>query len=149
MIFGPDGNLYLADSTGDAGGRVVRFDGTTGAYIDDFVPAGSGGLKIVTQPGVRPDGRPARQARPVRHAAAGTDSILRYDGATGQFRGQFVATGSGGLDFPEGITFGPDGNLFVADGPRTANTGRAALPGAWGAPGPDAPADTWAEFIPR
>ena len=36
LAFGPDGNVYVTDS--DA--RVAEFDGTTGAYIDDFVANG-------------------------------------------------------------------------------------------------------------
>ncbi len=39
IAFGPDGNLYAS-----GGDRVRRFDALTGAYIDDFVAAGSGGL---------------------------------------------------------------------------------------------------------
>ena len=31
--FGPDGNLYVADQDGDA---IRRYDGNTGAYIDDY-----------------------------------------------------------------------------------------------------------------
>jgi hypothetical protein len=58
-------------------------------------------------------------------SSLGTDSVLRYDGTTGEFLGEFVASGAGGLAEPEGLTFGPDGNLYVAslafetsDGPR-------------------------------
>ena len=39
IAFGPDGNLYAS-----GGDRVRRFDAVTGAFIDDFVAAGSGGL---------------------------------------------------------------------------------------------------------
>ncbi|GAC1458304.1 MAG: NHL repeat-containing protein [Chamaesiphon sp.] len=41
IVFGPDGNLYATDF---ANNSVKRFNGTTGAYIDDFIPANSGGL---------------------------------------------------------------------------------------------------------
>ena len=40
MAFGPDGNFYVAT----LGGKVIRFDGQTGEYIDDFIPPGSGGM---------------------------------------------------------------------------------------------------------
>jgi sugar lactone lactonase YvrE len=40
--------------------------------------------------------------------------IIRYDGTTGALVGVFVASGSGGLDGPFGLTFGPDGNLYVS-----------------------------------
>jgi hypothetical protein len=39
ITLGTDGNLYVL-----AGNRVARYDGGTGAFIDNFVTAGSGGL---------------------------------------------------------------------------------------------------------
>jgi hypothetical protein len=41
LKFGRDGNLYV-DSR--ANSRVLRFDGTTGEFIDTFVEQGTGGL---------------------------------------------------------------------------------------------------------
>ena len=43
-----------------------------------------------------------------------TDNVLRFDATTGAFVGVFVPAGSGGLDNPGGLAFGPDGNLYVA-----------------------------------
>jgi DNA-binding beta-propeller fold protein YncE len=44
IAFGPDRNLYVSDSdSGGSGGSVFRFDGTTGAFIDVFVPNVEGG----------------------------------------------------------------------------------------------------------
>jgi hypothetical protein len=54
--------------------------------------------------------------------AADTNSILRYDGTTGAFKGVFVPSGSGGLTTPQGLAFGPDGNLYVASGNFFAGT---------------------------
>ena len=42
-----------------------------------------------------------------------TNSVLRYDGQTGKFIDSFFPSGSGGLEDPTGITFGPDNNLYV------------------------------------
>jgi hypothetical protein len=39
---------------------------------------------------------------------------LKYDGRTGAFLSVFVSAGSGGLIFPQGLAFGPDGNLYAA-----------------------------------
>ena len=41
------------------------------------------------------------------------DAVYRYDGNTGAFIDIFVASGSGGLGWPEDLVFGPDGNLYV------------------------------------
>jgi len=41
-----------------------------------------------------------------------TDSVLFYNATTGAFHNQFAS--GGGLDEPEGIAFGPDGNFYVA-----------------------------------
>ena len=40
---GPDGNFYVADYAVGAN-KVLRYSGTTGLFIDDFVPTRSGGL---------------------------------------------------------------------------------------------------------
>jgi len=42
------------------------------------------------------------------------DSVLRYDGVTGNFLGTFVAPGSGSLQTIQDLTIGPDGNLYVS-----------------------------------
>ena len=39
--------------------------------------------------------------------------MLEYDGGTGEFLGEFVVSEAGGLVGPFGLTFGPNGNLFV------------------------------------
>jgi hypothetical protein len=44
-----------------------------------------------------------------------TDSVLVYDGETGAFQRTFAS--GGGLTEPEGLAFGPDGNLY--DGSRS------------------------------
>jgi hypothetical protein len=56
FVFGPDGNLYMDNGEGSG---VMRFNGTTGAFIDQFIPVGSGGLTVgrsmvfmVPEPGV-------------------------------------------------------------------------------------------------
>jgi DNA-binding beta-propeller fold protein YncE len=47
-------------------------------------------------------------------SAASRNAVYRFDGSTGQFLGEFVASGAGGLSDPQGIAFGPDGHLYVA-----------------------------------
>ena len=103
LVFGPDGNLYVANGDGD---DVLRFNGTTGAFIDAFVSAGSGGLTSARGVAFGPDGD-------LYVTSFGTSEVLRYDGATGAFLNAFISAGSGGLNLARGLVFGPDGNLYV------------------------------------
>lgn len=41
LAVGPDGNVYVSDSTGE--GAILRFDGATGAFLDVFVEGIEGG----------------------------------------------------------------------------------------------------------
>jgi streptogramin lyase len=41
-------------------------------------------------------------------------AVARYNSQTYEFYDFFVPQGSGGLSFPQGMTFGADGNLYVA-----------------------------------
>ena len=44
-----------------------------------------------------------------------TNAVLAYDGVTGAFQRTFAS--GGGLSEPEGVVFGPDGNLYVSSRP--------------------------------
>jgi hypothetical protein len=92
-------------SDGTTGG-VLRYDGATGAFLDVFVPYGSGGLRYPHTLVFGPDGN--------LYVGSGgaTGSVLRYDGVTGAFRDVFVSA----LASPRALVFGPDGNLYMAPG---------------------------------
>ncbi len=78
-------------------------------------------------------------------ASFGNDRIVRIDVDAGT-ASVFVATGSGGLDGPAGLAFGPNGNLFVAsqlnhkvveyDGATGAVVGDFVIAGSGGLTGP-------------
>ncbi len=106
LVFGPDGNLYVSSANTD---EVLRYNGTTGAFIDAFVSAGSGGLDAPNGLVFGPDGN-------LYVTSVDTDEVLRYNGASGAFIDAFVSAGSGGLAAPIGPVFGPDGNLYVSSG---------------------------------
>jgi hypothetical protein len=99
LVFGPDGNLYVASFSADHP-SVLRFDGRTGVLIDAFVPEGSGGLSVPTGPLFGPDGNLY-----LRSGLNGPGAVLRYDGTTGTFIDEFVPYGSGGLVGNKGFVF--------------------------------------------
>ena len=106
MVF-RGGNLYVAwencnvIAQGECSGVVSRYNGTTGAFIDFFVPAGSGGLTEAQGMAFGPDGH-------LYVGSGDTGEVFRYNGKTGTFMNIFVTSGSGGLSEPKGL-------LFVAD----------------------------------
>jgi sugar lactone lactonase YvrE len=130
IVFGPDGYLYVG-SFGDVNPKtpaaVLRFDGTTGDFIDifasDSLSGVSGLLRGVNGITFGPDGN-------LYVCNANTDTILRYDGTTGLLIDPtgFVQSGTSPLSDPNSILFGPDGNLYVGDlNDRTGVTGGGVL----------------------
>lgn len=87
--------------------NVLQYDGATGAYVNDFVSAGSGGLSRPRGLCFGPDGN-------LYVSDTDTDSVLRFDGQSGGFIDTFVSAGSGGLNWPNDLVFGSDSNLYVA-----------------------------------
>lgn len=109
MVFHPvTGNLLVTDFSNEPGNGVVReFDGTTGAYLGDFVDTTNlnspmdlafhpitGNLLVVD---------------------FGNSDVREFDGANGSFIGIFGDTAAN-LDGAKGMAFHPvTGNLFVSD----------------------------------
>ena len=102
LAFGPDGNLYVGSHDND---QVLRYDGTTGAFIDVF--ASDGGLSDPADLVFGPDGH-------LYVSGWGSSAVHRYDGTTGTFMDLFVGAQSGGLLGPVALAFRPDGNLYIA-----------------------------------
>jgi streptogramin lyase len=109
LILGADGNLYVVSQGNHS---VLRYSGTTGDFLDTFVPTGQGGLNTARGLVFGPDGN-------LYVNSDGTQSVMRYDGATGTplpAPGQTGAVFASGLaEVSSGLVFGPDGNLYVAD----------------------------------
>lgn len=76
-----DSDLFV--SSYQPGGGVLRFDAETGSFVEVFVPAGTGGLAF---PGAMLWYRFFGEAQQdLLVVSAGTGSVLRFDGATGDF----------------------------------------------------------------
>ncbi len=106
LVFGSDGHLYVTCGPTMQGlrhnGRVLRYDGETGDFIDVFVSPVSSPIGLA----FGPDGN-------LYVGNFHDASVHRFDGSTGETLGTFVASHAGGLDYVNSLTFGPDGNLYV------------------------------------
>jgi len=85
LKFGPDGNLYVASFGNNT---VLRYNGTTGAFMNTFVTPGLGGL-------ASPHGSAFGPGGDLFVGSAGTNQVLRYDGLTGASKGVFIGSGTG------------------------------------------------------
>lgn len=105
LTFGPNGNLFVSGGgqSFGGGGNVMEFNGTTGAYIQDFVPALPNGGN--TGP-LRFD----NHGRLLVSIASVVDgyNVQAYDATSGNPLGIFIADASGGISFPYFISIKPE-----------------------------------------
>jgi hypothetical protein len=110
IAFGPDGNMYVVSiqfpQTTASPGRVVRYSGQTGTFIDTFIAAGTGELVFPSDLLFRGDSLLVSDTQ---------RGVLRFDANTGAFLGVFIAPGTGGLSTFQQLTLGPSGDLFASD----------------------------------
>jgi hypothetical protein len=102
----PVANAYLLVSS-VLTDNVKRYDVGSGAFINNFITSGSGGLQGPLGLAYGPDGN-------LYVSSYSTNSVIRYNGTTGAFMNNFVSAGGGGLSGPRALTFGPDNNLYVS-----------------------------------
>src|SRR5215831_3282498 len=65
---------------------VARYNETTGAFIDTFIPSGSGGLIKAVRMSYGPDGDLYVDSGTGSPGNSGGIQTLRFDGATGAFK---------------------------------------------------------------
>jgi hypothetical protein len=99
---GPNSNLFVQQFP-----NVLQFDGHTGAFINNFVTQSGGNFAF------GPDNHMYR-LEPFSQTQFFPAGIGKYDGATGNRLGTFVAANASGINTATGgLRFGPDGNLYV------------------------------------
>jgi hypothetical protein len=105
---GPDGKIYAFTSALNP--PVQRFDVNTGAFLGNFVAAGSGGLSNPQDMTFGPDSN----LYTLQRSPGGpfTSSILQFNGTTGAFIKTLAMPAT---CCPEAFTFGPDGNIYLSD----------------------------------
>lgn len=129
LTFGPDGNLYVISNNGFNPGKVLRYDGSTGGFIDVFATGVVIGQKIAFGPDAS------------LYVTNGLgNSISRFNGSTGALLG-YVGLGTTGFQAPIGMAFGPTGDLYVASFPTNSifrfNAGTGVLVGQFSLPNLD------------
>lgn len=95
MAMGPDGNLYVGDFSN---GRILRYNGRSGAFIDVFTKAAATPGKITFDAAGN-------------LFTSGWDSIEKYDGVTGSHLGTVVPW-QNQIGYRR-IRIGPDGLLYA------------------------------------
>jgi hypothetical protein len=125
-VFGPDANgagaqdLYVTDEHAFS---IRHYNGVTGAFLGDFVPAGSGGLAVPFPLVFGPDGN----LYVGDLAGLGSGPVLRYhvpaSATPGAFMDVFIPPDRGGMRVPLSGLFGPDRN---GDGHQELYVGNAA-----------------------
>jgi len=127
IVFGSDGNIYVTNAN-----NVSQFNGTTGVFIQNFTLTGSGSNPFFTGIAVGPDGKLYVSDQNGSPLDPFHDSVLKLDvtNILNPFS-TYVAGGhavngdpSNPLNAPTGITFGSDGNLYIAAHESPAIGGR-------------------------
>jgi len=115
IVAGPNGIIYVADNGNFDGvhwGRVALFS-LQGAWLGDLNPTGFGAEFDPRGLVFGPDG--LLYVSVTGNLAAGdrgSGYVVRFNPVTGGFVDVFAGTAQG-LHRPEGLTFGPNGNLYV------------------------------------
>ncbi|TDF34621.1 hypothetical protein EYS14_22960 [Alteromonadaceae bacterium M269] len=94
MTLDSGGNLLVTN----AGSRNITRYNTNGAFLGEFISAGSGGLGVPGCITLGPDGN-------IYVCSSDTDQVLRFDGNTGAFIDVFVEAEAGGLMQPVSLVF--------------------------------------------
>ena len=108
MVFDPAGNLLVLNETSK---NVLKFNGTTGAYIGPLISTATLASGSITDPNDMEIGADGNLYI-MSHFNEGGNNITRFDAMTGALVGVFSASGT--THHQHGLAFGPGGDLFQA-----------------------------------
>ncbi|MEH7097776.1 hypothetical protein [Neobacillus vireti] len=96
------------------------YNGTTGKFIGNLDPTGFTGQFHPRALVIGPDGLLYVSVRNIPEPEGG--NVLRFNPKTGKFLGVFIESNAvNDLNRPEGLVFGPVGNLYITSFQRDAN----------------------------
>lgn len=115
LTFGSNGNLYVSNYQQFSTGNVLQFNGTTGAFVNTFIPTGDGGLSDPSSQVFGPDGN-------LYVTDYFNNVVLGFNGQTGASLG-YTTSGGPTPTRAYDVEFGPDGNLYMSTGAPQAGSG--------------------------
>ncbi len=95
------------------GRDILRYDAKTGAFVDVFISAETGGMNVPYGMTLGPDGDLYVTSTRTEIFPDFDPRVLKFDSHTGAYLGVFASNSA--MSGPADLTFGPDGNLYVAD----------------------------------
>ena len=119
LVYGPDGNLYVASFRSH---EILRYDGVTGEFLDVFTkyditfPAPPPRVEFPRGLAFSPNGEHLY----VTSTTSEFHQIFKFDGTTGDSLGVFATLGpafpaAGCCPGPRDLAFGPDGHLYLTN----------------------------------
>ena len=112
MVSGSDGNLYVLNEFSK---NVLRFNGTTGAFIDEFISTADFIAAGVSDPGdmeIGPDGNFYISSHFSEFDSPNT-AVWKFDAGTGALLSDFASFGA--FSHTHGLAFGPGGKMYMND----------------------------------